>query len=164
MDLITRFHHFLFEIEKHLRKPRLLLRQCEHGLIYDLQAQCSWNSLAVSVCHSEANARVVARFINLGVGHGDNCQFIRRLHKQQTMVAYRLRVTPEQVCTEVQSPSHFRGGKQRKFRLAVVDVQVARQNGLAFLDDVNVGCASLLRGKDPQLNTVSGTVHGVFCL
>ena len=49
-----------------------------------------------------------------------------------------------------------------KFGLAVLDVEIARQHGLAVLDDVNVRRAALPGGKDSQLNAITGAIDGAL--
>ena len=78
------------------------------------------------------------------------------------MIADRARVAAEQVGVEVERAGQVRRGGERQFRLAVHDIQVAREHGLAFLDDVHVRRAALLGREDPELNAIAGAIDGAF--
>ena len=71
------------------------------------------------------------------------------------MIADGPRVAPEQIRADIHRARQVRRGRQRQFRLAVHDIQVARQHGLAFLDHVHISRAALLRRKDVQRNALA---------
>jgi len=64
------------------------------------------------------------------------------------MVRHRPGVASEKIGVAVERARQIRGGRERKFRLAVFDIDVARENGLAFFHDVYISRAAILSGKD----------------
>ena len=78
------------------------------------------------------------------------------------MIPHWARITAEQVGVEVHRSRQFRRGRQRQFRLAIFNVQVARQNRLPFLDDVNVSGASLQCRENFHSNGISRSVNRAF--
>ena len=93
MNLITRLHHFLFQIEEHLGKAWLFLREREYGLVDHLQAKRSADAFALRVCNVEMDPRVRAGLIDGGIGSSLDLQPIGRLDKEKAMVGNRLSVT-----------------------------------------------------------------------
>ena len=162
MNLVPGLQHFLFEIEEDFGKARLLFRQREDRLVHHLQAQRGAHALASCVGHTESDVRIVAGFVDGRVRHRFNLQFVRRLDEHQAVVPHRPRIAAEEVGVKVHGPRHFRCGGERQFGLAVFDVQVARQHGLSFLDDIHIRGAPLARGEDPQFDGFSGPIDGAL--
>ena len=162
MDFVARFHHFLFEVEEHLREARLLVRQREDGFIDDLNAQRRVHALPARIGHFEMNARFGSRLVLGGVRCRLNLQFARRLNEQQPVIRNGLRVWAENVCAAIECTRHLRGRRDREFRLTVMEVQVAGKNRLLVFHDVNVGRASRLGRKYFQAHHIPRAIHCAF--
>ena len=162
MDLVARLHDFLLQIEEHLGEAGLLLGQREDGLVHHLQSQRGLHAFAVRIGDAEANARVVARLVDGGVGGGLDLQLVGGLHEDQAMVGDGARVAAEQIGVEVERAGQVGRGGERQLGLAVDDVEVAGEHGLAVLDDVDIGGAARLRGKDLELDAIAGAIDGAL--
>ena len=160
MDLIARLHHFLLEIEEDLGEAGLLLREREDGLVDHLQAESSADAFALRVGDVEADARVGAGLVDGGIGGGLDLQLIGRLDEEEAMVGDRLRVAAKEIGVDVERARHVWRGVQCELRLAVLEIDVAREDGLAVLDDIDVRGAAGARGEDLELNAVAGLDDG----
>src|ERR1700674_1172427 len=78
------------------------------------------------------------------------------------MIAHRLGVTAKKVSVEIHSPSQFRRSCKRKFSVSILDIQIAREHRLSFLDDVHISSASLFGGIHAQSNALARTIDGAF--
>ncbi len=156
MDLITRLHHFLFQIKECFREARLLLRQGKDSFIDDLQAERGADSFPMCVGHAEADTRIATRFIAAAVRRGFNFQFIRRLYENQAMISDRLGITAEEVGVDIECARHLRRGRERKLGLPVLQVEIARQNRLPIAHDVNVGGSASAGREDFQFHPFAG--------
>ncbi len=108
VDFVARLHHLLLEVEECFREARLLLRQCEHSFIDDLQAERGADAFTPRVGDAEADARITARLVAGCVGRSFNLQLIRRLHEDQTMISHRLGVAAEEIGVDVEGAGHLR--------------------------------------------------------
>src|ERR1019366_1785227 len=106
------------------------------------------------------DAGIVAGLVGGGVGAGLDGQFIGGLDEEQAMVGDGLGVATEEVRVDVEGASHVGRGVQGQVGLAVFEVEVAGEDGLAILDDVNVGGAGAAGGKDLELDAVAGLDDG----
>src|SRR5450631_108298 len=120
------------------------------------------DALAARIGYAELDSRLSPRLIYRRIRHGFNLQFVRGLHEDQAMVPDRACVPTEEIRTDIHRPRHLRRGSQRKFRLAVFELQVTRQYRLSFLDDVYGRRPARLAGKHFELNALTGAVHGAF--
>src|SRR5215467_4811348 len=111
----------------------------------------------------ETDARIFTRTIDCIFRSRFNLEFVRRLNKNQPVVADWPRIAPEEISIEVHSACHLRRGDQRELSLAIYDVQIAREHRLAFLHNVYVRGALLLCGEYAKLNSVTGAIDGSFC-
>src|ERR1700751_2195166 len=67
------------------------------------------------------------------------------------MVGNRVHIPPKEIGIDVEGPRHFRSGVQYYLRLAVLEIDIARENGLAILDHIDVRRAASSRGQYLQL-------------
>ena len=125
MDLVTRLHHFLLEIEEYFRKARLLLREGEDGFIHNLQAERGADAFPMRVGNAKADTGIAARFIAGCVRRGFNLQLVRGLHENQAMIRDRLGIAAEEVGVDIERARHLRRGRERKLGLPVLQVKVA---------------------------------------
>ena len=160
MNLVARLHHLLFEVEEDLGEAGLLFGQREDGLVDDLQAERGADAFAMAVGDVEANARVGAGPVDGGVGGGLDLQFVGGLDEDEAMVGDRLRIAAEEIGVDVESAGHLRAWRRGELGLAVLEVEIAGEDGLAVLDDVHVGRAASARGEDLELDAVAGLDDG----
>ena len=97
MNLIPRLHGFLFQVEKHLGKARLLLRQREHGFVHHLQSQRRLDAFAMRIGHAKLDARIFARLVNRRVQRRFDLELVGRLHECHAMMRPPDRVPPEKI-------------------------------------------------------------------
>ena len=81
----------------------------------------------------EADARIGAGLVDSGVGGGFDLQLIGRLHEDQAMIGDRLSIAAEQIGVDVERPRHIGRRVEREFGLAVLEIDIAREDGLAVL-------------------------------
>src|SRR5262249_20746001 len=138
VDFIPRLHRLLFQVEKDLRKPRLLLGEREYGLVDYLQPEGGLDTLAPLIGDVEPDARLFTRALRGSIGSRLDLQFVGGLYEDEPVVGYRLRVASEEIRMEVQRAGKFRRRGERQLRLPVDQVEIARENGLAFLDNIYI--------------------------
>jgi len=116
-----------------LAKPGCFFGQCKDGLIHDLQSERGLHALTVRVGHAEADARILARFVDLGVGGRLHFQLVGRLHEDQAMIRHRACVASKLVGVEIERARHGGGSRESQFGLSVLKVEVACKDGFALL-------------------------------
>jgi hypothetical protein len=72
------------------------------------------------------------------------------------MVGDRLGVTAKKICVDVERSCHLRCGVQCELRLAALEIDIAGENGLAVLDDIDIRGAVSARRKHLELNGLAG--------
>ena len=108
----------------------------------------------------EADACVGAGLVDGGIGGGLDLQFIGRLDEDEAMVGDRLGIAAKEIGVDVERARHLGRCVQSEIGLAVLQIDVAREDGLAVLDDVDVGGAASARGEDLELDAVAGLDDG----
>ncbi len=162
VDFIARLQQLLFQVKEDLGEAGPLLGEGEDGFIDHLQSQRGLHSLALRVGDAEAYARFVAGLIDGGVGRGVDLEFVGGLYEDQAVVAHGARVAAEEVGAEIHRAGQVGRGGERQFRLAVGQVEIAGEHGLAVLHDVDVGRAALAGGEDFQQNAIAGAIYGAL--
>ena len=160
VDFVAGLHDLLFEIEEDLGEARLFLREGEDSFVDDLETERGTDAFTASVGDMEVDAGVVAGLVGGGVGTGLDGQFIGGLDEEQAMVGDGLGVAAEEVRVDVEGAGHIGRGVQGQVRLAIFEVEVAGEDGLAILDDVNISRAGAAGGNDLELDAVAGLDHG----
>ena len=89
MNFVSGLHRFLLQIKEDFGEPRPFLRQSKHRVIHYLQSKRGLHAFAMRICHSEMDARIVARLVDRGVGGRIDLEFIGRLHEHQAMIRDR---------------------------------------------------------------------------
>ena len=112
MNFIAWLHHFLLQIEEHLGEAWLFLREREHCLVDNLQAERCADALAACIDNVEVDARVGTGLIDGGIGSGLDLQPIRGLDKEKAMVGDWFGVTAKEISVDVEGPRHLRRGVQ----------------------------------------------------
>ena len=161
MDFIARLHHLLFQVEECLREARLLLRQGEHGLIYDLQAQRGADPFPTRVGDAEIDMCIAARFVASRhpswFRSSDRPPAARKPGDDRRPAAHRGRRGRRRYRACPPSPPWPRAEPG----LPVLQVEIARQNRLPIAHDVDVGRATGAGGEHFQFNRFAGLDHGV---
>ena len=101
-----------------------------------------------------------AGFVDGSVGGGLDLQFIGGLHEDEAMVGDRLSIAAEEIGVDVERARHVGRCGESEIGVAVLKIEVAGEDGLAVLDDVDVGGAAGARGEDLELNAVAGLDDG----
>jgi hypothetical protein len=78
------------------------------------------------------------------------------------MVGDRLGVAAEEIGVDVEGASHLRRDVEGQISLSVLKVEVAGEDGLAVLYDVDVSGAAGTGRENLELNTVAGLEHRVI--
>ena len=160
MNFIARLHRFLLEIEEDLGETGLFFGQCEDGFIDSLQTKRSLDALAARIRDMKLHASFGAGTIDGGVGGGFDLELLGGLHEDEAMIDDWLSVPAKKIGVNIQRSSHLGRGVEDKFGLTVLEVQIAREDGLTILDDIHV-CGAVSTGrKDFELNAVTGLEDG----
>src|SRR5580704_2069315 len=162
MNLIAGLHRFLLQVKEDFGETWPFLRQREHSVVNYLQADGSLHALAMRIRHSKMNACVIARLVDRRIGGGVDLELISRLHEDQAVIRAGTGVASKLVGVEVQRARHIRGCGERQFGCTVLDVEVARQDGLSVLNYIHVCRAPLLSGKNSKLNAVARLINAVL--
>ena len=103
----------------------------------------------------ETNASVGSGFVDGRVGSGFDLQLIGRLDEDEAMIGNGLSVVSKEVSIDIESAGHLGRCIEGEVSLAVLKIEVARENRLAVLDDVDVGRAAGAGGEDLELEAVA---------
>ena len=160
MDFVAGLHDLLFEIEEDLGEAGLLFGEGEDRFVDDLQAERGTDAFTASVGDVEVDAGVVAGLVGGGIGGGFDLQLVGGLDEEQAMVGDGLGVAAEEVGVDVERAGHVGRGVQGQVGLAVLEIEIAGEDGLAILDDVDVRRAAAAGGKDLELDAVAGLDDG----
>ena len=126
MDLVTRLHHFLFQIKEDLGETRLLFRERKDRLIHHLQAESRMHTFTAGVSNAEADASFAPRLVNRRIRRCFNLEFVRRLHEDEPMIAHGPGVPAEEISIEVHRSREFGRRRKRKFSVSIYDVEITR--------------------------------------
>ncbi len=102
-----------------MANPGRFSARAKHRVIHYLQSERGLHAFAMRICHSKMDARIVARFVNRGVGGRTDLEFIGRLHEHQAMIRDRAGVASKLVGVEIERTRHVLGRGEREFGLAV---------------------------------------------
>ena len=160
MDLVAGLHDLLLEIKEDLGEAGLLFGEREDGFIDDLQAEGGTDAFTAAVGDVEVNAGFGAGFVDGGVGGGFDLQLIGGLDEDEAMVGDGLGVASEEISVDVESAGHLGRGVEGEVGLAVLEIEIAGEDRLAVLDDVDVGGAAGAGGENLELNAVAGLDDG----
>ena len=81
-------------------------------------------------------------------GSGFDLELVGGLDEDEAMIGDGLCVAAEEVGVDVEGAGHVGRGVESEVGVAVLEVDVAGQNGLAVLDDIDVGGAAGAGGED----------------
>jgi hypothetical protein len=148
VNLIARLHDLLLEIEEDLGEAGLLFGKSKDGFIDDLQTEDSTDAFTPRVGDVEPYACIGAWFVDRRIGGGLDLQLIGGLYEDEAMVGDRLGVTTKEIGIDVERASHLWRCVEGEVDLSVLQVEVARKDGLPVFDDIDVNGATSPRGED----------------
>src|SRR5271168_3211163 len=108
------------------------------------------------------NASFGARLVDGGVGGGFDLQLIGGLDEDESMIGDGLRIASKQISVDVESASHLGRCVKGEAGLPILDVEVACEDRLTVLDDVDISGAAGAGGENFELETVACLEDGAI--